>query len=55
MADFCALIDKNAPPNHPNVKACAILSFYEDVEHVLTFGRNGRFGSVMSVQKCKNI
>ncbi len=55
MADFCTLIDKNAPPNHPNVKACAIPKCYEDVAHALTFGWNGCFGSVMSVQKCKNI
>ena len=50
MANFCALIDKNAPPNHPNVKACATSSCYEDVAHALTFGQNGCFGSVTSAQ-----
>ena len=53
MADFCALIDKNAPPNHPNVKTMPKSSSCEDLGIVLTFGRNGCFGCVLSAQKCE--
>ncbi len=55
MANFCTLIDKNAPPNHPNVKAPTKSSCCEDFVAALTFGKNGYFGSILSVQKCKNI
>ncbi len=55
MANFCTLIDKNAPPTHPNVKAPAKSSWCEDFAAAVTFGQNGCFGSVMSVQNCKNI
>jgi hypothetical protein len=51
MADFCTLVDKSPSPNHPNVKACATSSCYEDVAHALTFGWNGSFGSVTCVYK----
>ena len=39
-------------PNHPNVNSCATSAYHEDVVHALTFGWNGRFGTVLSVNKC---
>jgi hypothetical protein len=34
MADFCALIDKNSPPNHPHAHGLRTLMMF------LTFGQN---------------
>ena len=37
MANFCALIMKNASRNHPNVKTSAKSSWWEDFADALTF------------------
>ncbi len=55
MANFCTLIDTNAPPNHPNVKAPSKSLLCEDFAAALALGQNGCFDIIMSVQKCKNI
>jgi hypothetical protein len=51
MADFCTLVDRNASPNHPNVKACAKSSWCDDFAHVLTLW-NGEV--LVAVKVCKN-
>ena len=43
---------KYTSPNHPHVNSCATSAYHEDVVHALTFGWNGRFGTVLSVNKC---
>ena len=56
MANFCARKEKNASPNHTNIKACTKFSWCEDFSDVLTFGQNGCFGCcILSAQKCAKI
>jgi hypothetical protein len=46
MADFSALITKNASLDAPNVKGCLKLSLSLDFGHVLTFGLKRDIGAL---------
>ena len=46
MADFTALITKNASLDAPNVKGCPKLSLSLDFGHVLTFGLKRDIGAL---------
>ena len=49
------LVDTNASPNHPNVKACARSSWCKDFAHALTFPYGKLWVAVQACNKCAYI